>query len=77
MTGRWIVIVDVAPVAVRDAADRVLRDFGFVEIMPCVYRSAWGDPAAHELRVALRRVKRRGIGRIGLARIRANAYTEL
>jgi hypothetical protein len=77
VTGRWIVILDVAPTRVRDAADRALRDLGFVEIMPCVYRNAWGDPPRDTLRATLRRAKRRGIGRIAIVRIRTDAYAEV
>ena len=61
----------------RDAVDRVLRDFGFVEVMRCAYRSAWGEPGAAKLRAALRKAKCRGVGGIVTARLRGVSYSEL
>ena len=75
--GCWLVVVDVAPAPVRDAVDRALRDFGFVEVMPCVYRNAWGDPQPGKLRAALCRAKRRGVGRIFMARVRPSSIVDI
>lgn len=69
VTDRWLVLVDVAPASVRDAVDRTLRNLGFVEILPCVYRSRWLEPELPKLRRALRHARRRGVGRIALARL--------
>jgi hypothetical protein len=77
VSGRWLVVVDVAPSTVRDAVDRALRDLGFIEVMPCVYRNAWGEPDTGKLRAALRQAKRRGVGRVAIVRVRPSSYAEL
>lgn len=69
VTGRWLVLVDVAPVSVRDTVSRTLRDEGFVEILPCVYKSHWLEPELPRLKRVLRHARRRGAGRIGIARL--------
>lgn len=65
----WLVIVDVAPSAVRARVDRSLRNLGFVEILPCVYRSHWLDPVRLKLERTVRNARRHGIGRIVIARL--------
>lgn len=77
VNGSWLVIVDVAPSTVRDAVDRALRDLGFVETLPCVYRNAWGEPDAAKLKVTLKSAKRRGVGRIAVARVRRSSCFEV
>lgn len=72
MNDRWLVVVDVAPAAVRDAVDRILRNQGFIEVLPCVYRSHWLDPKPSRLRRTLGQARRRGVGRIGVARLDSN-----
>lgn len=71
----WLVLVDVAPSLVRDKVDRALRNLGFVETMPCVYRSHWLDPERPKLERVLRYARRRGVGRIGIARLDRKGLT--
>ncbi|MCH7664327.1 MAG: hypothetical protein IH936_00140 [Acidobacteria bacterium] len=66
-----------APARAQDAADRVLRNVGFVEILPYVYRSRWMEPDLPKLKRALRRARRRGVGQIAIARLDRKGLTML
>jgi hypothetical protein len=77
VNGRWLVLVDVAPATVRDSVDRALRDTGFVEVMPCVYRSRWMEPDLLRLKRALRQAKRKGVGRVAVGRLDAKGLLEI
>lgn len=68
-THRWLVIVDVAPTGVYQAVDGTLRNLGFVEILPCVYQSRWLALELPRLKRELRRARRKGVGRVAIARL--------
>lgn len=70
--GAWLVIVDVAPCRVRDRIDRTLRNLGFVQVLPCIYRSRWLDPERSKIMAPLRAAVRQGVGRIAVARLDRN-----
>ncbi len=67
--GTWLVVVDVAPSSVRDKVDRSLRNLGFIEILPCIYRSHWLDHERLKLERTLRHARRQGVGRIAIGRL--------
>lgn len=70
MTGRWLVLVDVAPATVRSRIERSLRDLGFVEVLPCAWESRWLVVEQKRLRAAIRGARRGGVGRVLIVRLR-------
>lgn len=70
LTGRWLVLVDLAAVTVREAVYRALRNLGVVEILPCVYRSKWLEPDLRQLQRILGQARRRGVGRLAVGRLK-------
>lgn len=75
VAGSWIVVVDIGPSAVRDRLDRALRNLGFIEVLPCVYRSHWLDPKRERLQRTLRSARRRSFGRVAIGRFDRKGLT--
>lgn len=64
MKSGWVVVVDLAPVAVARRVERTLRDHGFSEVMPWVFITRFGEVDGDKLRAALKRARRGGVGNI-------------
>lgn len=66
--GKWVVVVDVAPKTTYGRVDRVLRDLGFEEVLPCVYTDSWKPPRRDALQRRIKTALRGGVGRVLVCR---------
>ncbi len=65
----WLVVVDLAPPAVVERVVHALRDLGFVEVVPMVFRDEWLPIGRARLVRQLQGARRRGVGAVLVAEL--------